>query len=143
MQKILITGSRSLDATEVAHFENYLTTMHATTPIAEVLHGGAVGTDNVAEGWCFANGVRSTTIRPKYENGNGKYAPLARNSALVSAATERDALVVGYQPHGASSGTQDTLRKARKAGLRTVVVTMPSFTQEQEVTVGVQLQLNW
>lgn len=134
---LLITGSRNLGGDDMATLNNYLDGYHASTPITRLLSGGAGGTDLTAEAWAKARNIEVVTIRPSYLGGNGKYAPLLRNSALVAAAKEVGATVVGYQPQGATNGTQDTLRKARKVGLRVLVLTGRGV----EVQEGMQLAL--
>lgn len=132
---ILVTGSRKWD--DVATIDNALTeTWHDATQNGHcgitVMHGGAAGADSIAGAWAQQrkdDGVGhdqhdadwatcADTCPPGHRKTRGDYSwcPLAghrRNQEMVDA---EPSVVLAFQVVG-STGTQDCIRRAEKAGL--------------------------
>lgn len=117
--KLLITGSRN--------FTNYKALIEAIDTIMiavscatgeheyieEILHGGAIGADQLADRYAREHKIPCTIIRPDYATKGSKAAPLLRNTELVKLADCTLALYgVGRTGKG---GTADTARKTKAA----------------------------
>lgn len=79
----------------------------------EVISGGAKGADTMAEKWARLKKIKPTVLRPSWRI-KGVYNPRAgldRNTDIVASCTHMIAF-----PSSKGSGTQDSIRKARKAG---------------------------
>lgn len=109
MAVLLVTGSRGLDDTE--RIARELDAFHAATPIARLVHGGALGVDRLAGAWATARQIPVTVHAPDYSTGMGRGAPLARNAEMVAIATD----VVAFWD-GKSHGTRHCIGCARAAG---------------------------
>lgn len=81
-----------------------------------VISGGASGADYCAEVWAEARDVPMTIFPAQWDQYGNKAGPL-RNDEVVKAAD----VVVAFW-NGSSSGTQDTISKARSEGDTKVVV---------------------
>lgn len=77
--------------------------------ISEIITGGAIGVDKIAEKWAKERGVRCTIIRPT--NPAIKYDYLKRNEKIVENA---DCLIAFWD--GKSKGTYYTINYAKKIG---------------------------
>ena len=100
--KVAIVGSRSLKNVDIAKFIPEQTT--------EIITGGAVGIDTLAEKWADKNRISKTIIRPEYPK-YGLYAPLKRNEEIV----RRADLVIAIWDHK-SNGTKFTIEYAKEIG---------------------------
>ena len=81
-----------------------------------VLSGCAKGADRLGERWAEARGYRLEKF-PADWSKHGKAAGMIRNSEMIKQA---DALVAFW--NGRSRGTEDSVDKARKVGLKVKVV---------------------
>lgn len=106
--RVIVAGPRSFtdyevvaDAIESAPF----------TP-THIITGGANGVDTLAERWADENSVSKNTFKPDYDSHPGQVAPLKRNEKM---AKEGEALIAVW--NGESSGTQNMIEQAEKAGL--------------------------
>jgi hypothetical protein len=113
--KLLITGSRSQNDYEklkygIAEIEKL------TNKTTEILHGGAIGNDKLAERYANENGIKQTIIKPNY-NYFGRAAPLLRNNELIRLC---DFVLAIFSENGKTPGTKYTVEKSKKAG-KTVV----------------------
>ena len=86
----------------------------------ELVHGGAVGADTMADEWAKENGVPRHVIVPKYAHRNDRRAPLERNKLIVARATA----LIAFS-HRNSAGTAHTIREARTQGIHPLVITSP------------------
>ena len=89
--------------------------IHEESEITELIHGGAKGADALAGKWADANGVRQVISKPDW----GRYrrgAAVKNNQTMVDMGPD---VVVAF-PGG--KGTADLVRRARKAGIRILMV---------------------
>jgi hypothetical protein len=75
----------------------------------EIVSGGAVGADTMAEVYAEKNGIPMTIFKPDYSRYPGKYAPIVRNTQIIEHCTH----VLAF-PSRNGRGTQDSLRKAKR-----------------------------
>lgn len=120
--RIVVCGSRGFDAWPFLH--NQLTRLTRKFAKVEISTGGARGADRLAEHW-------ATTIAPGlFGYGNvllkifhadwdrhGKAAGFIRNQELADWGTH----CVAFRLPGVSNGTDDMVRRARRAGLKVKV----------------------
>ena len=98
--KVAIIGSRSLINVEISKYipEN----------VTEIISGGAIGIDTLAEEVADKRRISKSIIRPEYDK-YGKKAPLIRNKEIVN----RAELVIAFWD-GKSRGTKFTIDYAKK-----------------------------
>lgn len=101
--KTAIVGSRG-----ITDYGQLLKAVEGTA-ITEVISGGAMGVDKMAERYAKEKNLPLTIIRPDWRKG--KEAGPMRNQQIVEAADQVIAIWDGQ-----SKGTADTIRRARKAG---------------------------
>lgn len=111
--KLLITGSREIkDPKRVTAAINEVIEKYGMP--TEILHGGARGADQYAHFWADENGIKTTVIRPDYENHSFKFAPLYRNSELVKMTDVTVAIYNNNKRKGGTRHTADNTIKASK-----------------------------
>jgi hypothetical protein len=88
-----------------------LDTVHASTPLVHLFHGGARGADSLAEQWARARGI-SSTIFPADWNRFGAAANGVRDQRMADAGPD---LCIAF-PGG--QGTEDMVCRARRAGVQ-------------------------
>ena len=98
--KVAIIGSRNLINVEISKYipEN----------VTEIISGGAIGIDTLAEEVADKRRISKSIIRPEYDK-YGKKAPLIRNKEIV----KRAELVIAFWD-GKSRGTKFTIDYAKK-----------------------------
>jgi len=104
MKKIAITGSRNIKKSQ-----KLLDLLNDLQP-DEIISGGAIGADKIAEDWAKMNGKKITIIRPDYEKYESKIAPIIRNKEIVEKA---DHVIAIWD--GKSKGTAATIKMAKNA----------------------------
>lgn len=124
MKKILITGSRNIAVTkenkellkrlmDEAYIHQTCDNGEHDYYWTEILHGGAKGTDQLAQLVADEMGIKTTVLKPDYQTDYPKAAPLKRNTKLVKLASATIAIYEGSERKG---GTMDTADKTLKAG---------------------------
>jgi len=113
--KLAIIGSRTLRGSEVKTIIDFVI-KNAKNPIDTIVSGGANGVDAQAECYAKMHGIATKIYLPDYA-AHGKRAPLIRNLKIIE---ECDALLAIWD--GKSAGTAYTIRKAREAGKKVMVV---------------------
>ena len=105
--KLAIVGSRTV--TDLAMVCAEADVIHASTPVAELISGGAQGADSLGEAWAMARGIPVRRLIPDWKK-HGRAAGVIRNTDIVKQADK----VVAFWD-GTSRGTRDTIGKARRA----------------------------
>lgn len=82
----------------------------------EIVSGGAIGADTMAEKYAAKHSIDLTVFKPDYDKYAGKYAPIVRNTQIIEHCTH----VLAFPSHY-GRGTQDSLRKARRFKRKTRV----------------------
>ena len=100
--KVAVVGSRSIKNADISEY--------IPNEATEIITGGAVGVDRLAEREARKRGIPLKVFLPDYEK-HGKSAPLVRNKLI---AEECDMLIAFWD--GSSRGTVFTWRYARSKG---------------------------
>lgn len=118
MIKLGIVGSRSFNDYELLkkHVD--------ASNIAAIVSGGARGADTLAEQFAREHNLLMIVFKPDYAE-HGRAAPFIRNSAIIEAS---DAVIAFWD--GSSSGTLDSIKKAKKMGKPVTVIEYTSNTLE-------------
>lgn len=89
-----------------------------------IICGGAQGADEYARDWAASQGVDHLVLYAKWSRQHKAAGPI-RNSRMLK---YKPQLVVGFHDHidsktksGKSRGTKDMLKKAERAGIKTVL----------------------
>ncbi len=106
--KLLIAGSRKITSPEILEYGIGLIIARYGRP-SEILHGGALGVDELASRWANQNNIPQTIIRPDYGSHYPTAAPLIRNTQLVELADIT--LAIYYDREWRTGGTWDTAQK--------------------------------
>ena len=110
--KILIAGSRSIDAFDLSPYIPKETTL--------IISGGAKGIDTIAEKYADKHKISKLILLPQY-NLYGKSAPIKRNEMMVDIA---DTVIVVW--NGKSRGTKSTLQYSKKKNKNVILITVPT-----------------
>lgn len=113
--KLAVIGSRTLKQREVLTVIAQVVG-RAKTPVTEIITGGANGVDAIAEYYAKTEGIKMTVFYPQYQ-AHGRRAPLIRNNVIIE---EAEAMLAIWD--GESSGTRYTIEKAKREGLKVMVV---------------------
>jgi hypothetical protein len=113
MMKLLVFGSRDFNDIVFAdeklrHIKNVI---EDEGDIVEIISGGAIGADTIAEKFANAYELEKHIYTPKYDKYDGNVAPLMRNIEMVK---DCDEAVCFWD--GVSSGTLFTIKELAKAG---------------------------
>lgn len=84
---------------------------------AEIISGGASGADKMAAKFAKGRGIISTVVLPDWGK-HKKAAGFIRNQAMIDLSPN---LVIAFWD-GKSKGTKDTITRAKKKGITTLVV---------------------
>lgn len=121
--KILITGSRDWtdEATIKAALMPYAT--YDSRYATELIHGGAKGADTIAGQLAQFWGWKETRMPANWER-YGKMAGLIRNTEMLD--LQPDVCIAFHKNN--SRGTQDMIKKCKRAGLKTIVYALNDDT---------------
>jgi hypothetical protein len=125
MKVVIVTGSRAWSDSDAVY-----RALDREKPDL-VVEGGASGADRIAFSWAQQHEIPCLRFPARW-NVHGKSAGPHRNQAMVLAVvtmvrlaeTPWEVLVLAF-PMGASKGTRDCMKKARKAGLVVVDEALP------------------
>jgi hypothetical protein len=116
--RVLICGSR--DWQDHARIRADLAAVQASRgPIALVITGGARGADLAGHTAARTLGIPTTEYRADWDRHRTAAGPI-RNQRMLDEG--RPVLVLAYRTHPDSRGTNDMIRRARVAGVETIVV---------------------
>lgn len=114
--RILVCGPR--DWTDATVMFYAMRGIH-TGDIEFVIHGGCRGVDALAGNWAMENEIQQVIFPAKWKR-NGRAAGPIRNQQMLDEG--KPDLVIAIQPKDRDTrGTQDMIRRARKAGVRVSV----------------------
>ncbi len=120
--RVIVCGSRTFTDVRLLHV--FLDGLHVSTPDQfTLIEGGARGADGIASRWAaHTPTVEHLTYMADWAS-EPRRAGVLRNQRMLD--DGRPDLVVAFvdKPLAESRGTADMVRRARKAGVKTVVVT--------------------
>lgn len=108
--RLLVCGGRLYE--DVETLRDALDAVHARENVRVVLHGGAIGADELAGMWAAGRGIKVAVFRAEWTT-YGRAAGPRRNQVMIDHG--RPDLVVAF-PGG--PGTADMVRRAEAAGVR-------------------------
>ncbi len=122
--RVAIVGSRSIAYDKLKNEAYALLCRHIPVNATEIVSGGAVGIDALAEVYARENHLPVKVFLPDYKT-YGKRAPLVRNDEIVAYAQ----YVLAFWD-GASHGTAYTVASCIKDGVPVKVVSLDGKTAE-------------
>ena len=105
---VLICGSRSIKNLQISRYIR-------PSSCGAIVHGGAIGTDSIADSWAKANNIETIVYKPNYKI-YGKRAPLVRDEEMVEFA---DVVICFW--NGKSRGSKYTCDYAKKIGRKVII----------------------
>ena len=120
--KLGIVGSRTLNQKNVKEIISQVVEK-SKNKIDEIVTGGANGVDSIAELYAKQNNIKCSVFLPQYET-YGKRAPLIRNNVILE---NSDAILAIWD--GESKGTLYTINRAKKLGLKVMIVNLEAAKQ--------------
>lgn len=124
--RVAIIGSRSIEYEKLQKKAYTLLCRHIPANATEIVSGGAVGIDALAEIYARSNGLPTKIFKPDYAR-YGKRAPLVRNDEII-----RYAQYVLAIWDGQSHGTAYTVAACIKDGVPVKVVTLGGADDDDE-----------
>ena len=119
MTRIIVAGSRG--------FDNYSLLCRSMDRITagiregiEIVSGHARGADALGEKYAREHGLQVTVI-PAHWEIFGRSAGMIRNQEMIDYALKESPLLVAFWD-GESKGTENTIKRARKAGVDTRII---------------------
>ncbi len=116
--RVAIVGSRNIEYEKMQKKAYALLCEHIPVNATEIVSGGAVGIDTLAEIYAKNNDLPTTIFKPDYAK-YGKRAPLKRNDEIIAHAQ----YVIAFWD-GISHGTAYTIAACIKEGVPVKVVTL-------------------
>lgn len=113
--RVLVCGGR--DFADANLLDRTLNEIHEKTPISCIIEGGATGADALAFRWASTGNRVGTELYAAEWSTHGRKAGPIRNQRMLDEG--KPDLVVAF-PGG--KGTADMVAKARRAGVRVMVV---------------------
>lgn len=128
--RVLITSHRDWDDFDTLVLAVEDLEMEVVGPVV-IVHGGAPGGDTgfaeIAIAKCGHLGWREEVHRPDYTKYASRVAPLVRNTEMVNAGAD---LCIALYDGRRGGGTVDTMKKARRAGIR-LLVYRPGYAERR------------
>lgn len=113
--KIGIVGSRTFEDYDI--LKKFVLESIDINEVEDVVSGGAIGADTLAEMFSLETfGKEAIVHEPDYKKWGRYFAPKLRNTLI---AEESDVLIAFW--NGFSSGTKDTIDKAKKLGKKVYI----------------------
>lgn len=126
VRRIIVCGSRTWPSEWILGFQ--LDKMHqwphirlAEKPDLVIITGGAKGTDRMADAWGKRNGCQLAVYPAQWSRYGAAAGPM-RNQEMLDVC--HPDLVLAFRVSGISRGTDDMVRRARKAGVLTMQCTL-------------------
>jgi hypothetical protein len=119
--RVLVCGSR--DYADVGQLTTTLEAVHAVYGITVIIEGEAAGADTLAKSWAEDRlGPDAVEKYPADWKQYGRAAGAIRNSQMLI--DGKPDLVIAFvsKPLSKSTGTENMVRKARAAKIRTIVI---------------------
>lgn len=118
--KTIVAGSRSIADAEVVH--DILDALDLK--VSELVHGGALGVDRLADAWAVKNSIPVRKFFPDYAKYPSRTAPIMRNKQMASYVKKTcpngGALVAIHD--GSSRGTENMINEAKALGIKNITV---------------------
>ncbi|MBQ8496640.1 MAG: DNA-processing protein DprA [Clostridia bacterium] len=124
--RVAIIGSRNIEYDKMKERAYALLCRYIPANATEIVSGGAVGIDTLAEIYAKQNGLPTKIFKPDYAR-YGKRAPLVRNDEIVSYA--QYVLAVW---DGSSHGTAYTVATCIQKGIPVKVVSIEDTEKEDD-----------
>ncbi|MGN1095538.1 MAG: DNA-processing protein DprA [Eubacteriales bacterium] len=124
--RIAIVGSRGISKEILENFAYEKICENIPLNATEIVSGGAVGIDTLAEKYAKSNGIKTKIFLPDYDK-HGKRAPLYRNDEIVAYSQYVIALW-----DGKSRGTAYTVAKCIEKGVPVKIISIPTENEEDE-----------
>lgn len=115
--RLAIIGSRTLNQKIVKEIISQVVAK-SKSKIEEIVTGGANGVDSIAEYFAKEKKIKCSVFLPQYETYK-KRAPLIRNNVILE---NSDGVLAIWD--GESKGTLYTINRAKKLGLKVMVVNL-------------------
>lgn len=126
---LAVVGSRTLDNYELVKME--LDHFFKSWYVTDIVSGGAIGADSLAERYAKEHQIPLIVIKPDYTK-HGKSAPFIRNTTI---AEQCDIMVAFWD--GVSKGTEDVVKKTVKLGKQVIIV--PTVRRQYSLDNGPEI----
>ena len=117
--RVAIIGSRSIEQNHLQKFAYEKICENVPANVTEIVSGGAIGIDTLAEKFAKSNGIKTKIFLPDYDK-YGKRAPIITNDEIISYAQYVIALW-----DGKSHGTAYTISKCVENGVPVRIIPLP------------------
>lgn len=122
--RVLVCGGRDYTDCDAVYAE--LDAIHAATPIACVINGGASGADGLAADWAASRGVASLVVFPDWKTYGRAAGPIRNRQMLTEG---KPSLVLAF-PGG--RGTADMVRQSQLAGVAVRMYRKDASTADEQ-----------
>jgi hypothetical protein len=113
--KVLVCGSRKFS--DPFHASMMIDAKIASLPLCEVIHGGALGADAIADESAARHGLKVSAFYADWDT-HGKKAGIIRNLLMLD---QKPEFVLAFWD-GSSKGTLHTINEARKRRIPVEIV---------------------
>ena len=119
--RVLVTGSRNWQESDVVDMALYQLKSFKV-PIV-IVHGGAIGADNMAREWAKNYGYTTEAHKPEYDKYPGFLAPLKRNDAMLDSGIDLCLAFMLSTPE--KGGTLYTVNGAKARRIPVIIYNWP------------------